>query len=47
MWNKSYRTPTERWQKTSDFQKARNFPGNWVGQKKKENTETKDLSYHP
>ena len=23
MWNNSYRTPTERWQKTSDFSKGK------------------------
>ena len=23
MWNNSYRTPTERWQKTSDFPKGK------------------------
>ena len=42
MRNNSYRTPTERWQKTSDFPKARNPPRTWVGQKKKEKTETKE-----
>ena len=26
MWNNSYRTPTERWQKTSDFPKGKKFP---------------------
>ena len=36
MWNNSYRTPTECWQKTSDFPKARNSPRTWVGQKKKQ-----------
>ena len=25
MWNGSYRTPTERWQKTSDFPKVQPF----------------------
>ena len=42
MWNNSYRTPTERWQKTSDFPKATNSPCTWVGQKKKGKTETKE-----
>ena len=42
MWNNSYRTPTERWQKNSDLPKARNSPCTWVGQKKKEKTETKE-----
>ncbi|XP_032466755.1 serine/threonine-protein kinase DCLK1 isoform X5 [Phocoena sinus] len=27
MWNNSYRTPTERWQKTSDFPKVNGTPG--------------------
>ena len=26
MWNNSYRTPTERWQKTSDFPKCKKLP---------------------
>ena len=26
MWNNSYRTPTECWQKTSDFTKGKKFP---------------------
>ena len=26
MWNNSYRTPTECWQKTSDFQKGKKIP---------------------
>ena len=26
MWNNSYRTPTECWQKTSDFPKGRKLP---------------------
>ena len=26
MWNNSYRTPTERWQKTSDFPKGKKLP---------------------
>ena len=26
MWNNSYRTPTERWQKTSDFAKGKKLP---------------------
>ena len=43
MWNNSYRTPTECWQKPQASKKARNSPHNWVGQKKKEEKETKDL----
>ena len=42
MWNNSYRTPTECWQKTSDFPKGKKIPSTWVGQKKKEKTETKE-----
>ena len=42
MWNNSYRTPTERWQKTSDLPKGKKHPRTWVGQKKKEKTETKN-----
>ena len=26
MWNNSYRTPTEHWQKTSDFRKGKEIP---------------------
>ena len=26
MWNSSYRTPTERWQKTSDLPKGKKLP---------------------
>ena len=26
MWNNSYRTPTELWQKTSDFPKGKEIP---------------------
>ena len=42
MRNSSYRTPTEHWQKTSDFPKARNSPRTWVGQKKKEKQRQKN-----
>ena len=35
MWNNSYRTPTECWQKTSDFPLARKSPCTSVGQQKK------------
>ncbi len=40
MWNNSYRTPTERWQKTSGFPKGKKlltYPG-----RAKEKTETKE-----
>ena len=39
MWNNSYRTPTERWQKTSDFPKGKKIPmylGKAKGKKKKQ-----------
>ena len=42
MWKNSYRTPTERWQKTSDLPKGKKFPTYLGGQKKKEITETKE-----
>ena len=33
MWNDSYRTPTECWQKTSDFPKGKKLP-TYLGRKK-------------
>ena len=45
MWNNSYRTPTECWQKTSDFPKGKKLPRTCVGQKKKEKTETKEYGW--
>ena len=42
MWNNSYRTPTEHWQKNSDFPKGKKLPHTWVGQKKKGKTKTKE-----
>ena len=33
MWNNSYRTPTEPWQKTSDFPKGKKFP-TYIGRAK-------------
>ena len=42
MWNNSYRTPTERWQKTSDLLKGKKLPTYLCRQKKKEKTETKN-----
>ena len=43
MWNNSYRTPTERWQKTSDLPKGKKLP-TYLGRakKKKEKSETKE-----
>ena len=42
MWNNSYRIPTERWQKTSDFPKGRKIP-TYLGRakEKKKKAETK------
>ena len=42
LWNNSYTTPTERWQKTSDFPKSKNYPRTWVGQKKKQRQKNRD-----
>ena len=43
LWNNSYRTPTEHWQKTSDLPKGKKLP-TYLGRakKKKEKTETKN-----
>ena len=40
MWNSSYRTPTEHWQKTSDLPKGKKLP-TYLG-REKEKTETKE-----
>ena len=40
MWNNSYRTPTERWQKTSDFPKGKKLPM-YLG-RAKENRKNRD-----
>ena len=42
MWNNSYRTPTECWQKSSDFPKGKKSPHTWVGQKKKQRQKNRD-----
>ena len=42
MWNSSYRTPTERWQKASDLPKGKKLPTYLGREKKKETTETKE-----
>ena len=42
MWNSSYRTPTERWQKTSDLPKGNKLPTYLGRAKEKEKTETKE-----
>ena len=36
VWNNSYRTPTERWQKTSDFPKGKKLPM-YLGRAKEKN----------
>ena len=43
MWNNSYRTPTERWQKTSDLPKGKKLPHEPVyGKRKKEKQRQKN-----
>ena len=45
MWNNSYRTPTEHWQKTSDFPKGKKLPmylGRAKEKRKKERQRNKD-----
>ena len=42
MWNNSYRTPTERWQKTSDFPKGKKLPTYLGRAKEKEKTRAKE-----
>ena len=39
MWNNSYRTPTERWKKTSDFPKGKKIPMHLGRAKEKKTTE--------
>ena len=41
-WNNSYRTPTERWQKTSDLPKGKKLPTYLGREKEKRKTETKE-----
>ena len=47
MWNSSYRTPTERWQKTSDLPKGRKLPTCLGRAKENEKTETKEQGRDP
>ena len=47
MWNNSYRTPTERWQKTSDFPKDKKIPTYLGRAKEKWKTETKEQRWDP
>ena len=42
MWNNSYRTPTESWQKTSDFQKGKKFPTYLGRAKEKKRQKSRD-----
>ena len=45
MWNNSYRTPSERWQKTSDFAKGKKLPtylGRTKEKRKKQRQKNKD-----
>ena len=45
MWNNSYRTPTESWQKTSDFPKGKKIPmylGRAKGKRKKQRQKNRD-----
>ena len=45
MWNNSYRTPTERWQKTSDFPKGKKLPtyqGREKEKRKKQSQKNRD-----
>ena len=43
-WNSSYRTPTEHWQKTSDFEKGKKIPMNLgrAKEKRKKRQSNKD-----
>ena len=42
MWNNSYRTPTERWKKTSDFPKGKKIPMHLGRAKEKKNNREKN-----
>ena len=42
MWNNSYRTPSERWWKTSDLPKGKKLPMYLGRAEKKEKTEIKE-----
>ena len=48
MWNNSYRTPTERWQKTSGFPKGKKIPtylGSEKEKKKNQRQKNRDRAY--
>ena len=46
-WNNSYRTPTERWQKTSDFPKGKKLPTYLGRAKEKRNNRDKRIGTGP
>ena len=47
MWNSSYRTPTERWQKTSDFPKGKKLPTYLGRAKEKRKNRDKRIGTEP
>ena len=47
MWNNSYRTPTERWQKTSDFPKGKKLPTYLGSAKEKRKNSNKRIGMGP
>ena len=47
MWNNSYRTPTERWQKTSDLPKGKKLPTYLGRAKEKRNNRDKRIGTEP
>ena len=47
MWNNSYRTPTECWEKTSDLPKGKKLPMYLGRAKEKRKTETKEKGQDP
>ena len=47
MWNNSYRTPTERWQKTSDLPKGKKLPTYLGREKEKRKNRDKRIGMGP
>ena len=47
MWNNSYRTPTEPWQKTSGFPKGKKLPGYLGRAKEKRKNSDKGIGTGP
>ena len=47
IWNNSYRTPTERWQKTSDFPKGKKIPMYLGREKEKRKNRDKRIGMGP